>query len=85
MAPELMMRPANEKTDAFALGVVLWPGMKPDTNGEIERIHHIMGQNSSNVHEEICKMAKYLRNTQENVLTFSLGMINCHEYQRVNN
>ena len=23
MAPELMMRPANEKTDAFALGVVL--------------------------------------------------------------
>ena len=24
MAPELMMRPANEKTDAFALGVVLW-------------------------------------------------------------
>jgi hypothetical protein len=26
MAPELMMRPANEKTDAFALGIVLSPG-----------------------------------------------------------
>lgn len=28
MAPELMMRPANEKTDAFALGVVLCLGPK---------------------------------------------------------